>query len=203
MTTAIVPGSLKAIAQQEGKPLAESFLSADAIVIVDVSGSMSIRDVDNTGGPTSRYFGEPTLASGRSRYEAACDELARLQRELPGAIAVVQFSSGVGFCWGGRPTYEGMGTDLAGALKFVQAADGTVEFFVISDGYPDDADRALSLARQFDSAIHAIFIGPESDTAGAAFMRKLAKVAGGQSSVNKVPELAARVAGLLAGGKAA
>jgi len=153
MSTAIVPGSLKAVAQQQGKPLAESFLSADAIVLIDVSGSMSARDVDRH-----------SESRGRSRYEAACDELARLQRDLSESIAVVQFSSDVRFVWGGRPTFEGAGTDLAAGLKFVQAADGTVEFFVISDGYPDDADRALSLARQFDSTIHAILHGARGRT---------------------------------------
>lgn len=190
MTTAIIPGSLAAVAKQEGQSLAESFMSADAIVLIDVSGSMDARDVDGRG-------------RGRSRFEAACDELARLQRDLPGKIAVVQFSTSVQFCWGGKPLFKGAGTNLLEALRFVQPADGTVEFFVISDGGPAQPDDCLSLARRFDSTIHAIFIGPESDTAGAAFMRKLASVSGGQSSVNKVPELAARVAGLLASGKAA
>lgn len=202
MTTAIVPGSLAAVAKQEGQSLAESFLSADAIVLIDVSGSMGIRDVENAGGPSRPYFGEPTRASGRTRFEAACDELARLQATLPGRIAVVQFSSSVGFCWGGKPLYEGAGTDLAGALKFVQAADGTVEFYVVSDGHPDDSDAALSVARRFDSTIHTIYIGAEGGP-GAAFLRRLASVSGGQSSVNKVPELAARIGGLLASGKAA
>lgn len=202
MTTAIVPGSLRAIAQAEGRSLAESFLSADAIVLIDVSGSMGIRDVENTGGPSRPYFGEPTRASGRTRFEAACDELARLQKTLPGQIAVVQFSSSVGFCWGGRPLYEGQGTALHAALNFVRPADGTVEFFVISDGHPDDPDAALAVARKFDSVIHTIYIGPEGGP-GAAFLRRLASVAGGQSSANKVPELAARIGGLLTSGKAA
>jgi hypothetical protein len=42
--TQIVAGSMGAIAQQIGKSLAETFLSAEVIIIVDTSGSMSTMD---------------------------------------------------------------------------------------------------------------------------------------------------------------
>lgn len=178
----IVRGSLAALASEQGKSLAESFLSADAIVLVDVSGSMA----DAGGG------------GGRSRYEAACAELERLQRTLPGRIAVVEFSSAPAFCWSGRPGFQGGGTDMAEALRFIKPADGCgMTLILISDGEPDDAAETLAVARGFSDSIQTIYIGPEGGR-GATFLRRLASLTGGQHSVNKVPELAAKIAGLLA-----
>jgi hypothetical protein len=198
----IVKGSLAAIAQQEGQSLAESFLSADLVVLVDTSGTMSARDVD--GPPATdtfeRYFGG---GSSRSRFEAACDELATLQAQHPGKVAVVGFSSRAQFCWGGRPPFDGDGTDMAEALRFIRPADGTgMTIVLISDGLPNDADETLAVARTFASPIMTIYIGPAGER-GEAFLRKLASLTGGQHSTNKVPELSAHIAGLLGSGKAA
>jgi hypothetical protein len=184
----IIPGSLAAIAAQEGQSLAESFLSADAIVLVDVSGSMGARDVDGY---------ERERSYGRTRYEAACDELTKLQATLPGKIAVVAFSTTPAFCWSGRPPFESGGTDMVAALRFIQPADGCgMTLILISDGYPDDADETLRVARQFTSPITTIYIGPKGER-GEEFLRKLAAATGGQTSVNSVPELSAKIAGLL------
>lgn len=189
MSKALIPGSLKAVAQQAGQSLAESFLSADAIVIVDVSASMAAQDL----GPDDT----------RSRYRAACDELARLQATLPGKIAVVAFSDSVMFCWDGKPPFLKGGTDMAEALEFIYPADGTgMTLVLISDGWPRVPDRVLSIAKRFTSPIQTIFIGPEGDE-GADFLRRLAALTGGQASVNKVPELAAKIAGLLSASQAA
>jgi hypothetical protein len=192
----IIPGSLAAIAAQEGQSLAESFLSADAIVLVDVSGSMGARDVD--GPPLRASWDEGIHAtSGRTRYEAACDELTKLQATLPGKIAVVAFSTTPAFCWSGRPRFECGGTDMAAALRFIQPADGCgMTLILISDGYPDNADETLRIARQFASPITTIYIGPKGER-GEEFLRKLAAATGGQTSVNSVPELSAKIAGLL------
>jgi len=184
MSTSIVPGSLGAMAQRDGISIAESFLSADVIVIVDVSGSMATRD--------SR--------GGQQRYEVACQELERLQRDLPGRIAVVAFSSSVQFVPGGQPPFLGGGTDLAGALRFVQVADGCVRFVVISDGYPDEPERALALASQFRSQIDVVYVGPESDRIGREFLEMLARAAGGRYVVaDRAAELAERVETLMLG----
>lgn len=184
MPTAIVPGSIGAIAQRDGISIAESFLSADVIVIVDVSGSMAAHD--------SR--------GGQQRYEVACQELARLQRDLPGRIAVVAFSSSVQFVPGGVPPFLSGNTDLAAALRFVQVADGTVRFIVISDGYPDEPERTLALASQFRSQIDVVYVGPESDRIGREFLEMLARAAGGRYVVaNRAAELAERVQTLMLG----
>ncbi len=182
MSTAIVPGSLSALAQSSGMSLAESFLSVDVLIIVDVSGSM---DTDDSRG-------------GRRRYDVAVEELRRLQGDLPGKIGVVAFSTDVQFCPGGQPLFMGSGTDLTKALQFVRVADGTVRFIVVSDGYPDDAASALATARQFRSRIDCIYVGAEGDQQGADFLRKLARQSGGRYLVaEKAAELATEAKRLL------
>jgi Mg-chelatase subunit ChlD len=182
MSTALVAGSLEALARQNDISLAESFLSADAIVLVDVSGSMAT--------PDSREY--------RRRYDVACDELAQLQRTLPGKVAVVTFSDQVEFIPGGMPPFMGGGTNLDAALRFVRAADGTVRFIIISDGKPDNEQAALATAKQFTSKIDTIYVGPECEYGGATFLRRLAEASGGRYvAAERACELAERVEQLL------
>lgn len=183
MSTSVVRGSLADIAKQYQSSIAESFLNADVIVIVDVSGSMNQSDARN----------------GQRRYDVACQELARLQAELPGKIAVVAFSNWVEFVPGGVPPFVGLGTDLARALRFVKVADGVVKFIVISDGQPNDDEEALAIAQQFTSKINTIYVGPEDDFGGGRkFLEKLAAVSGGQSvTADRAHELADKVQLLL------
>ena len=68
---ALVKGSLSDTAN--GRTLAESFLNADAILIVDMSGSMAANDAPG----------------GLERWDAAENELRRLQEENPGKLAVM------------------------------------------------------------------------------------------------------------------
>lgn len=58
--TQVVKGSLSDVAKATGASLAETFLSADVIVLVDTSSSMEAHDAPG----------------GLSRYDAACKELA-------------------------------------------------------------------------------------------------------------------------------
>lgn len=170
----IVQGSLQDVAQREGQSIAESFLSADAIVLVDVSGSMS---------------GTP--------YQQACQELAKLQRDLPGKVAVIAFSDRPEFAPSGIPRFISGGTDLAEALRFVHVADGTgMRFVVISDGYPNDPEGTIREARKFQSRIDTVYIGPEGGD-GEAFLKRLAQASGGRASTNKVHQIAERVERLL------
>lgn len=183
MNTQIVPGSLSDIATQSNTSIAESFLSADVIILVDVSGSMDSKDARDN----------------QKRYDVACQELARLQGELPGKIAVVAFSDHAEFAPGGVPPYIGAETNLAGALQFVKAADGLVKFVVISDGMPDNEEKALAIARQFQSKIHTIYVGPEDDFGvGRRFLEKLAAASGGQfTTSDRAHELADKTRRLL------
>lgn len=164
-TTAIVQGSLSAIARQNGQSLAESFVSADVIVIVDTSGSM--RSNDSWG--------------GKPRYDAACEDLAALQSSLPGKIAVLSFSDQVQFCPSGIPIFIGNGTNLAKALRFAKAADlDGMRFIVISDGQPDDEDGALRVAETYQNHIDVIYVGPERFPSGRDFLARLAAASGGR-----------------------
>lgn len=180
---AVVPGSLQALATQNKLSIAETFVYADVVILVDVSGSMNTRD--------SR--------GGRSRYDVALEELAYLQRTMPGRIAVVAFSSTVEFVPGGQPPFLGSGTDLARALQFVRVADGTVRFVLISDGEPDSKVEALDVVRDFSSTIDVVYVGPESDLcSGRRFLEELARARRGQFVVaDRAAELAARVERLL------
>ncbi|MDA8189597.1 MAG: VWA domain-containing protein [Dehalococcoidales bacterium] len=184
VTNALVTGSIGQIAQRDGISIAESFLTADVIVLVDVSGSMAAHD--------SR--------GGKQRYEVACQELTKLQNTLPGKLAVVAFSSETQFVPGGQPPFLSGSTDLAGALRFVQPADGCVRFIVVSDGYPDEPEEALAIARRFQSVIDVVYVGPESDLIGLRFLEDLARAAGGRFvKAEKAAELADKVSTLMIG----
>jgi hypothetical protein len=179
---AIIKGSLGQIAQQNNQSLAETFVNADCVILIDTSGSMSACD--------SR--------GNKSRYEVACDELKNLQASLPGKLALISFSDDCLFCPSGVPfNYEG-GTDLTKALKFAKVADVTgMRFIVISDGQPESEETALAVARTYKAKIDTIYVGPENGS-GSAFLRKLAKVSGGQGvTAAKVAQLAANVERLL------
>lgn len=182
--TTIVKGSLADIAKATNTSLAESFLNADCIVIVDTSGSMSAEDAPG----------------GKSRYDAACDELAKLQANLPGKIAVIAFSDQTMFCPNGQPFYLGGGTDLAGALTFAKMADvDDMRFVVISDGQPQDERAALRVAQTYQNRIDVVYVGPEYDPDGRDFLNRLAKASGGQAvTADRVAQLSTKVQLLLA-----
>lgn len=182
-TTAIIPGSIGAIAQREGISLAESFANADVVALVDVSGSMDAQD--STG--------------GRSRYDVACAELANLQNANPGKVAILAFSNDTLFCPSGQPPKMFGSTNLAGALAFARVADtGDVRFVVISDGQPDDSESALSEARKYRGRIDVVYVGPESYPAGRDFLTRLAQVRGGVTvTADKAQQLAAQTQRLL------
>lgn len=183
--TAIVPGSLRAISQQTGRSLAETFLSAEVVVLVDVSGSMNTDDARGQ----------------RRRYDVACEELRKLQAAMPGQVAVIGFSLATLFHPDGVPMYQGAGTLLLDALRFVKVADGTgVRFVVISDGWPESPDRCLALARQFEDRIDCVYCGPEGDP-GEQFLRQLANAGkGGYDAAFKANELAGTVSRMLTPG---
>lgn len=183
MNTAIVPGSLAAIAKQENKTIAESFVNADLVVIVDTSGSMSTKD--------SR--------GGKFRYDVACEELARLQVNHPGKIAVLAFSDDVQFCPSGVPTYFGHGTDMAKALQFAKIADVPgMQFILISDGEPENEEKTLEVARTYQNKISTIYVGPEQHPTGREFLYRLAMATGGMGiTVDRAKELKSGIEKLL------
>lgn len=186
-TTSLVPGSLSAIAAQTGKSLAETFISAEVIIITDTSGSMSSAD--------SR--------DGRTRLDVLISELTQLQNSLPGKIAVVNFSDTVQFEPSGRPTNLNGGTNLVKALHFVKVADAIpgMRFILISDGQPFNPEECLQVAKAFKSKIDVIYVGPEESPTGRDFLTRLSQATGGQTiTADRAKELAAGVIALLASG---
>lgn len=184
MSNEITYGSLGYM-EQQGKNIAESFLNVDAIVMIDTSGSMAATDCQN----------------GQMRHTVACEELRRLQRQLPGKIAVIEWADSHAFCPGGIPGPAiGYTTDMAGVLRFVKQADDTgIKLILISDGEPDNEQDALNVARGFKSKIDTVYIGPEAGS-GAAFLRLLSSLTGGQSvsqSPREIVELSQTVTKLL------
>lgn len=159
-----IVGSLAAVAKQNNQSLAETFISADVIVLVDTSASMS-----------------DTTRNNKSRYDRACEELAALQNTLPGKIAVISFSSQPVFCPSGVPQLPSGMTDLAEALKFAKVADvAGMRFIIISDGEPDSEREALDIASKYVGRIDVIYVGREGGP-GQKFLQKLARAHGGKA----------------------
>jgi hypothetical protein len=169
----MVAGSLGAVARKQGNSIAMGFMNVKAFVMVDVSSSMDVCDAGN----------------GKSRYDVACDELAKLQNENPGEIAVGAFSNRADFCPSGVPIHAGGMTDMAAALSMMLMADNTgIRLVLISDGEPNDEQKTLKVAGRFKSKIDTIFVGNETGS-GREFLRKLAAATGGVAVVNKTEDL--------------
>jgi hypothetical protein len=181
---ALTYGSLGEMAQRAGKSIAETFMQADAIVMIDISLSMSERDC-----------GEGT------RYDAALAELKKLQRQIPGKVGVIQWSNLARFVPGGVPDFPTGSTDLEACLKFVKPADNTgIRLILISDGEPDNQESALAVAQTFKSKIDTVYVGPANGY-GADFLKRLAALTGGQAvtqSVSEIGQLSQTVKKLLA-----
>lgn len=183
MSNLAIRGSLTDLAEHQNVHLANVFMDVQHVIIVDCSGSMAARDARD---------GEKT------RFEAACMELRKLQGQYQGKIAVFGFADDVAFFPSGLPEMSvGAGTDLVNALKYIQDLDGTdVTFDLISDGEPDDIAGSLDVARQFKSVINTIYIGPQNIPA-IEFMRQLALVSGGKAAQRSASEIADIIVGLL------
>lgn len=180
----LVRGSLQDISISGRTSLAQAFLGVSALILIDVSYSMNQDD----------------CPGGRKRFTVAQEQLIKLQRDLPGKIGVVAWSSTAYFCPGGLPTEPFGGTNLVNALTFVRPADGCqIKIIIISDGEPDAPDQTLDIARNFKSKLDTIYVGPETGH-GRDFLRRLADASGGQSvsqSVREIPQLAESVQRLI------
>lgn len=160
-----VQGSLAQQAAANHISLAETFVNADVVVLVDTSGSMGAHD-----------------GTERSRYSRACDELRKIQLSMPGKIAVISFSDEVKFFPGGIPQNFGQGTDMAKALKFARIADvPEMKFILISDGEPNTEGETLQEAALYKNPIDTIYIGPKGYE-GERFLKLLASKTGGRSA---------------------
>ena len=171
-------GSLGAAARQHGGSLARAWLNVKAVLVCDVSDSMSEQDAG-----LKRSGGE--IRDRRSRWDACCEELARLQVQHPGKTAIVAFSSHATLALGGRLPPPSGGTNLAGALDYVHSllepeATG-ITVIVLSDGEPNDEAEALAAGRKLvrlGAKLEAVYVGPEGQTDGRVFLARLAGLSG-------------------------
>ena len=171
----VVVGSLGDVTER-GEPgaLAESFMSAEVIILMDNSGSMGVHDV-----------------AGQSRREVADEQLVELQGRHPGAVALVCFADRAEFSPSGNMIPVGSGTDMVSALSFIRCADGLdYKILLITDGEPNQPNATLKLAAKFASKIHAIYCGPE-DGRGMDFLNRLMRVTGGSLQKSGIELLAA------------
>lgn len=186
MTSLMARGSLADTTKSSNlADLAKAMLKAKAVCIVDISSSMGIRD----------------SIGGKSRYESACTELAKIQEQLSGRIAIVDFNDIVSFRPKGIPGNPMGSTDLTAALEFVSPTDNAgLEFIVISDGEPNNPYTAANIAEKFISPIHTIYVGPEGGV-GESFLKSLARNGGEAREDYRVNQLSSVVIKLLSGDK--
>jgi len=140
---------------------AQAAIKNPAILICDVSGSMSEHDAPGH----------------RRRIDALRDVVLQLRRDYP-QIRLLAFAS--------RPAWvvalpePGGGTALHLALDFARPAVKTESVVcLISDGLPDSTDAALEAARRFPARLNVFYVGPEGGL-GQRFLQELAAASGGQ-----------------------
>lgn len=185
MNKSIVEGSQQDIAQKQNIPLAESFLSAEMVVIFDNSGSMGAHDAP----------------MGQTRLDYAEKQLNGLQAKFPGKIALICFADRVEYSPGGFILSVGGSTDMKKALEFAKVADDCgLKIVLVSDGEPNDKRGTLAIAKTYQSKIDVIYVGPEYPAHGRKFLEDLALATGGNFfNPEKVGELESGVETLLLG----
>lgn len=79
-------------------------------------------------------------------------------------------------------------TDLEQAI-FLATTYKPRTTLVISDGMPDCETKALNAAKRLTGVINCLFIGNEDDVNAISFMKKLARIGCGQSTVCDISKL--------------
>lgn len=165
----IATGSIEDIANQSNASIAETFIGADAVVLIDTSSSMTAND--------SR--------DGQSRYDVAVNELQDLQKTMSGKIAVLSFADNCYFCPNGIPHRPNGMTNLLSTLEMAKIADvANMRFILISDGQPNDRRQCVSMASTFSNRIDCIYVGPEHDQVAQDCLNEIATASGGVSSTS-------------------
>ena len=170
MGEALVTGSFAEVQKVSGAGLAKSWLRVEAVLVVDTSSSMATADAGNH----------------QPRIQVAQQEVAKLQRRLPGKLAIVNFNHDASWEPAGRLQEPAGSTNVAGALEYVRDLLGPgaqgIKVIVISDGEPDDEAPALAEAKLLKAAgavISTVYVGPDHGY-GKAFLSRLASVGGGE-----------------------
>ena len=172
MADALVTGSFAEVQKTTGTGMARSWLRVEAVLVVDVSSSMGTADSGD--------------ANRERRVTVAAREVAKLQRRLPGKLAIVPFNHSADWDPAGRLPEPAGSTNVAGALEYVRELLGEgaqgIKVVVVSDGEPDSAEAALAEARSLKTAgavISTVYVGPDHGY-GKSFLSQLASVGGGE-----------------------
>lgn len=178
----IVQGSIASNMMKNNLTMAEAWLDVSVVVLMDVSGSMAVRD----------QVGDVT------RFTVANQELSKVQEENPGRVAIIEFSTDVKFVPFGELSQPDGSTNVADALKFAQMMDkiGDIQFLLVSDGEPNDERAAMDVARTFKHKINTIFVGKEGGS-GQRFLEDLSRATGGTFSRKSIKQLSGSIAGYL------
>ena len=173
----VAKGSVMDKSKELGITLEEAIMSAEAVIIVDVSGSMGAYVDEN-----AIVKHNNTNSISQTRYDLAVKALEHYQLQMDGKILVVAFSSFTIFCPNGYPKYIGGDTNMSGALEFCHVADKIpdMNFILISDGKPNNEALTLAQAQRYQNKIHTVFIGDKS-WGGEEFLKKLSDLTGGTS----------------------
>jgi len=171
----LIKGSVGYVAKERSIPLPAVLSAVEVVILVDTSGSM--------GGDKIRH---------------ARKAMEDIQGRNSGKCGIIHFGSTAEWLFHGILPAAGGSTNLAKALSLAKDMDGLVKYIVISDGYPDNPDRALAIAKTYSSQIDTIFIGDDRDTAGKNFLLSLSRVSSGRSlGVRDVANLSSDVQRLL------
>lgn len=172
MGEALVTGSFAEVQKTTGTGMARSWLRVEAVLLVDVSSSMATHD----SGEGDR----------EARVTVAAREVAKLQRRMPGKLAIVSFNNDADWDPAGRLPEPSGSTNVAGALEYTRDLLGEgatgIKVVVISDGEPDSAEAALAeaaLLKAAGAAINTVYCGPDHGH-GKAFLERLATFGGGE-----------------------
>lgn len=161
------------------------------VLLLDVSGSMDESCYDKDG-----------RVSGK-KIKGLRDTVNGIQTER--TIPMVAFP----FPYHGDGKYvteipnPGGGTPLHEAIDFAKS-EKVGRAIVISDGEPDDRQRALQSAKDFGGRIDVVFVG-KPGSSGEEFLKMLAEATGGESftgDLSDPKQLTSKVMGLLGSGEA-
>jgi Mg-chelatase subunit ChlD len=172
MADMIVTGSFAEMQRTTGAGLAKSWLKVEAVILVDTSSSMATCDA-----------GE---GDREGRVQVARREVAKLQKRMPGKLAIVNFSHDASWSPEGRIEEPSGSTNVAGALEYVAdllgpGAEG-IKIVVVSDGEPDSAEAAIEEAGKLaakGAVINTVYCGPDAGY-GKGFLTRLAAAGKGE-----------------------
>ena len=186
-------GSPADVARKEGTGLAEAlYANMEMIILGDNSASMLCQDVHHS---PNEYL---------TREQKAMQELAKLYEQYPGKALLIEFSDTVNVRPSGTFSGQHGGTDLASALKFLQDVGidqlPDIKVAVVSDGFPNDPARCLSIARMLGVKLNTIYCGPEIDSTGHYFLADLATASGGTATTVENVDLEQEITHLLTDG---